>query len=58
MRVVAGANDGRTSRLDIGFGVAAGLVTVVVGCFVASWLYPPGVDADRLIVLAEVCPSL
>lgn len=52
MRVVAGANDGRTSRLDIGFGVAAGLVTVVVGCFVASWLYPPGVDADRLFVLA------
>src|SRR5512144_2976332 len=52
VRVVAGANGGRTSRLDIGFGVAAGWVTVVVGCFVASWLYPPGAGADRLLVLA------
>lgn len=54
MRVVGGANGGRTSRFDIGFGVAAGLATVVVGCFVATWLYPPGADADRLLVLAVV----
>lgn len=55
MRVLlGGANAGRTARFDTGFGVAAGFVTVVVGCFVATWLYPPGADADRLLVLAIV----
>lgn len=36
------------------FGVAAGFVTVVVGCLAATCLYAPGADTGRLLVLTVV----